>query len=209
MIGKITDYLRTFKDPTGKRKRLRLPVRIPVLYAFPDLIEKGFRQGMTVDVSSSGLQIEVLGIPSDIFERLKMLESEIVLKFDMDRKKGFLELKGKIKWLKTDETQERVYVGIEFIEGISIDTQIELMSFAIHNARIKMFKKAGLVAASFLFIVVAVVAGVLYHNKSIVGKDLNASQRILEKMEKKLQELAAEKMMLEEQINKLKEKQRY
>ena len=207
MVEKITEYLKDFQDSAGKRRRMRLPVMLPVLYGFATTAGSDFRQAMSVDISSSGIQIEVLDPSPEIALALGRKDSLMSMKFDMPERKELLETTGKLCWVHEIKAvkHRRLRVGVEFLP-ISLNGQIELMSHALLIARRRLWGKIGIYTGTGLLCVALIAASAIYISRNVIHQDLNASDRILEKMQNKVNELAKQKVEMEQELQRLKEK---
>jgi hypothetical protein len=207
MIGKAIDYLKDSQDPADKRRRIRLPVVMPVMFGFPSAAECDFRQAMSLDISSSGIQIELLDPSPATLEKITKKDETVSLRFDMPKRKGLLNAEGKVCWQKEVQAADhlRLRVGIEFLP-ISLNSQIELMTYAVGLARRKMIGRISLTVGAVLLVLSVIAGTAVFVSRAVIQQDRDASQRILSHMEQKLQEVAKQKMELEQQIEAAKKK---
>lgn len=204
LLKKIEEYLAKYQDPEGKRSHLRLPVSLPVLYAFPGKERKPeYLEALSIDVSSNGIQIQIIDVPARMKKKFLKRNTRINLKVDLPKRDGLLELKGKICWNHTitESDPERFQIGIEFTP-LSLDAKVELLHYALRTARIRKTKKIATTAGIALLVIAFFISGAVLISRKIIYRNYDASQKILEAMEEKAVDLAKEKIRLERELER-------
>lgn len=196
----VTPYLKQYVDPKGLRRNLRLPVRIPVLYC----IRSGkcdFREALSVDLSSTGIQIELLDPPKNIHKYLHKTGNKVYLKVDVPGGRYLEKIEGTVRWHRTLQVShpERHLVGIQFQE-ISLDGKIELVTYALKKTFMRRMRLIGLGLVALFMLAGALTALVAYQQIGYFEKTLVYSQNSRVKLEKEINSLASERNRMRKQL---------
>lgn len=204
--GSLRDYLKSHKDPSGVRRYLRLPLRIPVLYSFPE--RQGgtgpeFRQCYTADISQGGLALNVIDVPSLIRKKLLRQNQEILLKIDLPGHDDLVEFAGTVQWVRAvrSGSPERFQVGVRF-SGIEPDDRIDILDCAVRLVNRRRFFRA-----FFILLIVSLFAtGVWAVRSHFTGKEarrrLVVSESSRLKLEREVKLLDRKRSGLERELAK-------
>ncbi|MBN1897147.1 MAG: PilZ domain-containing protein [Spirochaetes bacterium] len=201
-IKRLEDYLKSHSDAQGGRRYLRIPSKIPVLYAFKNRNRYSeYRQSFTTNISTGGLSIEVIGPPSVVLKNLSKLNKTIELKVDIPQKKSLIDFSGKVEWVETlqKDSPGRYLVGISF-DTIKPDDRIDILSYSVRLVnRKKMARLAlGVLAAGILISGLWAIGAT--QSKKQVQKKLVISETAREKLKKDIIRLGQMKDGLEQKL---------
>jgi TolA-binding protein len=152
----FVEYFRTDSDPKNKRRTLRLPARIPLLYSFTRQTGQ-FHQCLATDVSRDGLCVEL----SDIYPKTRkthlLKDKRIFFKIDLPEHGRSIDITSRIRWIfPEDHHLPATYkVGCEF-DGFSTENRIEILHYGLRLVRRRQFFQfaATVFAAAFLISIV-------------------------------------------------------
>jgi tetratricopeptide (TPR) repeat protein len=197
----LEKYLKKSDDPTSKRKYDRLPVNIPIIYSFYDPKKKGtpdFRQCSTVDVSSSGLAIQIINPPDETNKYLNTPKQKIVMSVDIPKSDDLIEFTGTIKWVKTEKIKKnfKVLAGVEFDEA-DLDKSLNILSYAISIRRKQKAIKISIIALSILLVGVTIWGSVTLSAKKEVVQKLDISEADRSNLKKEVDALINKKNELD------------
>ncbi|MDD5067312.1 MAG: PilZ domain-containing protein [bacterium] len=200
----LKDYLKKYADSKGVRRYLRIPTRIPVLYAFP---EKGkrvpldYRQCYTSDISQGGLAVKVIDLPSSVLKKFLQENKDIFVKLDIPGRKGLMELTGKIQWYETlqERAPSRHLIGIRF-DMIDPDDRIDLLSYAVRMTNRKKMIRITLTLLILAFLGSGIWGVQTYLLKKEVKKKLVISEKARQKLSLEIRDLDKKRSELTDQL---------
>ncbi|GEM_PF-4831432 len=199
-IFSVIPYLRQYTDSKGARRNKRMPVRIPVLYCFQKRKED-FRESFSVDLSASGIQIELIDPVETIHEKFVQRGSPVRLKIDVPGGRYLEEIAGVVRWHKVLHASKpsRYLVGIRF-NRISLDQKIELVSYALRQVFMRRMKVVGIAFMAAVLIFGSISALSIYMQKKEMRKDLVYSEVLRQNLEKEINRLANERKQMKRQL---------
>ena len=159
-MNRITDIIKKKLKKSPEPKYDRLPVNIPVSYAFPVPRKKGepeFKKSHSIDISSNGIAILIVDIDDDTDKKLSHSGQKILTRFEIPNRSIPVELSGTIKWVKTEKikTSFQVITGIEFDES-DYDKRLVLLSFALSMHRKQKIIRISTIILSVLLLCTAI-----------------------------------------------------
>jgi TolA-binding protein len=164
-----------------------------------------------VDLSSSGIQLELLDPPKNVRQYLKKIGHKVFLKVDVPGGKYLERIVGTVRWYRTLQTShpERDLVGIQF-QDIGLDGKIELLTYALKKAFMRQMRLVGLGIAAVFMLAGSIAALAAYQQIGYFEKTLIHSQNTRMKLEREIDALAAERNRMKKQLtaNEMKLQQR-
>lgn len=196
----ISEYLKQNIDPKGKRKKLRMPLQIPVLYSCAKG-KQDYREALSIDLSSMGIQIEVIDPSPPIKKVINKNGSHLKLKIDIPNKKYLDAIDGTIRWHTQTglNNPERFRIGILF-DKIGLDEKIELISYALRLALLRRLRIAGFALIGILILGSVIWVGKLYHENNRVQMKLNYSEGMRAGLEKEIADLSNDRKNIKKQL---------
>lgn len=202
----LEDYLKRHINIDDARRYLRLPSKIPVLYAFSDKEKKKdmeFRQCHTTNISQGGLAIEVIDAPILIQKKLLRFNKDIFLKIDIPKKEQLIEFTGKIQWYDILQKQmpNRYLIGIKF-NNINPDNKIDILSYSLKLIRKKKIARFVVISLCLCVILTGVWAIRANLSKKEVKEKLIVSEDAQRKLRKEVAKLIYRREELERELKK-------
>ncbi len=202
----ITDKLKKSPEP----KYDRLPVNIPVSYRFPVPKKKGpfdFRESHSIDISSNGIAILIVDIDDDTNKKLSSHGQKIILRVEVPKAEGAIELNGSIKWVKTEKIKSsfQIITGIEFDEA-DYDKRLVLLSYALSMHRKQKIIRISTIILSILLLCTAVWGFRTFVLKQAVEKKLEISEVNRNQLKKEIDDLVIKKGQIEIRLEQNKSK---
>jgi TolA-binding protein len=150
------EYFRTDTDPKNKRRALRLPARIPLLYSLSG--QNGqFHECLATDVSRDGICVELRDIYPKIRKTRLSRDKRLFLKLLLPEHDKNINIAARIRWIYPEDPRLPgiLKVGCEF-DGLETEARIEILHYGLKLVRRKQITKAAsiLFAAAFLFSIV-------------------------------------------------------
>lgn len=151
-------YLREQEDTAGRRRFVRLPVRLALLYRLPGRRE--FHECQVVDVSREGIGVLIMDLSPE--DRRKVLRKGAVVDFRirLARSRRWTDFKAEVRWVRP-EPQEGPYayfVGLRYHRSVDHDTRVAILRLGLAKVFRDFLLKTGLAVAALGFAVAGVAA---------------------------------------------------
>jgi tetratricopeptide (TPR) repeat protein len=205
----IEQYLKKASDTEGKRRYKRINVEVPVLYTFDTKGNKPeYLQCSSVDLSNTGIAIQIIDPTSSTMESLKKKNNKVLLKIKIPGSDEFTPFSGIIRWNSKKKYKKKdfmIIAGIEF-DDIENDHRISILSYALKVNRRKNFTKLSITALIVLFFISAVWGYNIFTSKKAVEEELEISETTRIKLSRDIDELYEKKLSVEKTLSENAEK---
>ena len=135
------DYLISTSDDIN-RAHIRVPAVLPVHFTFLQLQKKDQQifHGQTVDVSSSGIALEIKEYSEDLLKKILKKHKKILLNIPVGKENLDIGFSGEIKWHKmlTFKGHQRLLIGINYDQ---FDYTNKIINFFYYALKLNRRKK--------------------------------------------------------------------